>query len=403
LNKVNSVNIVVNNFPAPSETFLFNLVTGLEKKGFKVTVIAHVKSLDKNLYKDNISLWSGRIKYLKNKNYFNLFYFIFCIIKNFYLFLKIKSNEGFKNAIFQVSVFNVLTHNNPDIIHFSYSGIAVKYLPIIDELNKKSSTLVSCRGTSEKVKPFIDNNRKRELSELFLSIGMIHCVSEDIFKSISPLGLDANKAFINKPAVILSNYKFKIRTLPKPNEKVVLLTTGRLNFQKGYIYSLLACKILIERNIQFEYHILGDGPEKNQLIFLISELGLNNIVHLHGKVSSKIVNKYLDKANIFILPSIYEGISNAALEAMAMGVPIISTNAGGMDEVVQNGINGFLVDRFDYNALANGLIKLIENYDNAIKMAESAHQTIINFHNLDFQINLFMNKYSELYLNKKVK
>lgn len=390
------INLIVNSFPTASETFLFNLVTGLEQRGMDVTVIAGVPSGYTSLYKDRLREWSGKIKYLKGSSLKHIFYYGGILLRHFPLFSKLLAQFGWRKAIYHAGVFKTLTDNKPDIIHFAFSGIAVQYLPIIHELNKKARTVVSCRGTGEKVKPIVDPDRSLKLALLFQSIQRVHCVSDDMLNTVTQYGLDKQKAFINRPAIQTEKFRFSKRKKPDVSDSYSIVTTGRLSYEKGYMFALLALKRLEGKGIKFEYHILGDGPDRGQLQYLIHELGLQRKVYLHGKVSTAIVQKLLDKAHIFLLPSIYEGISNAALEAMAMGVPLITTNAGGMEEVVQNGVNGSVIPRLDQLSITNALLHVMENYDHAVIMAERAYQTIQENHRIEKQIEVFVKEYHSL-------
>ncbi len=396
MEKLIRINIFVNSFPTASETFLFNLVTGLEQRGIDVTVIASAKSLHKALYNDRMNEWSGKIKYLKANPLKYFFHYLNAVRKNFILFLELLKQCGWRKGLYLTGVFESLTTNKPDIIHFAFSGIAVQYLPIISALNEKTRTMVSCRGTGEKVKPIVDPQRSQELALLFQSIQRVHCVSEDMLDTVTQYGLDRQKAFINRPAIQTEKFLFSNREEPDTSNPYIIVTTGRLNYQKGYLVALLALQKLTDKGKKIEYHILGDGPDREELQYFIHELGMQGKVHLHGRVSAEKVREFLDKAHIFLLPSVYEGISNAALESMAMGVPLITTNAGGMEEVIQNGVNGCVIQRFDQQSMANALLTVMENYENAVKMAEKAFLTIQSSYKLEKQVAIFIKEYHAL-------
>ena len=93
----------------------------------------------------------------------------------------------------------MLETNQYDVIHFEFSGLAISYQDAIKKLNAK--TVVSCRGTAEKVKPLTDVNRKKKLTTLFEQVSAIHCVSNDMAETIQLYGADAKKIFVNTPAI----------------------------------------------------------------------------------------------------------------------------------------------------------------------------------------------------------
>lgn len=361
-----------------------------------VTVIATAHSLHKALYKDRMNEWSEKIRYLKANPLKYFFHYTRAVINNLILFFQLLKQCGWRKGLYLTGVFESLTTNKPDILHFAFSGIAVQYLPIISALNAKTKTIVSCRGTGEKVKPIVDSDRGQKLALLFKSIQRVHCVSEDMLKTVSEYSLDKQKVFINRPAIQTEKFLFSKREKPDISDPYIIVTTGRLSYEKGYLFALLALQKLANKGKKFEYHILGDGPDREELQYLIHELGLQGYVHLHGRVHAEKVRQFLCKAHIFLLPSVYEGISNAALEAMAMGAPLITTDAGGMEEVVQDGVSGSVIQRFDQQSMANALLSVMENYENAIEMAEIAVQTVQSNHKIEGQVEIFVQEYLTL-------
>jgi glycosyltransferase involved in cell wall biosynthesis len=105
--------------------------------------------------------------------------------------------------------------------------------------------------------------------------------------------------------------------------------------------------------------IVGDGNEKPSLEQLTLGLGLEDKVVFTGAVPHKDVLQYYHKANVFVLPSLNEGMSNTMLEALACGLPLIATDTGGTKEILADGRNGFIVRMRDSNDLAEKLEKLV--------------------------------------------
>ena len=105
--------------------------------------------------------------------------------------------------------------------------------------------------------------------------------------------------------------------------------------------------------------IYGSGELEAELKAQIVDLGLEKNVFLMGNVSD--IHFRIKDAAVFCLSSDYEGLSNALLEAMAMGIPCVSTNCAGADEYITNGENGFIVNVGDANGMTNGIISLLEN------------------------------------------
>jgi glycosyltransferase involved in cell wall biosynthesis len=138
-----------------------------------------------------------------------------------------------------------------------------------------------------------------------------------------------------------------------------LFTLGRLTKAKGHPY-LLRAYSRINEEIQEKFVILGRGQEEERLKSLVNELGIREHVIFLGY--QKNAYKFINKASVFVLSSLWEGFPNVLLEAMACGVPVISTDcASGPSEIITNGKNGILVPPADEEALAEAMLKLLKN------------------------------------------
>ncbi len=135
------------------------------------------------------------------------------------------------------------------------------------------------------------------------------------------------------------------------NDPVRFISVGRLEDVKNH-------KILIEAlskvDFEFSLDVLGEGSLKDELLSFVDRLNLNKKVSFHGNVND--VTKYLRDSDCFLLTSNYEGLPIAALEALSMSLPIISTNVGDMDKLVFEGENGYLVPPGDINQLIKCLL-----------------------------------------------
>jgi colanic acid/amylovoran biosynthesis glycosyltransferase len=393
------INLIVNSFPTASESFLFNLVTGLEKRGMIVQVQSLSKNNDRELYEDRITEWSGRISYY---NKLKLSFFLNAIfnktIRNKYKTLK-KENLSFKKRLSTLSLWTFLHENNPAIIHIAFSGIAAEFNHVL-KLGVNASLFVSCRGSAEKIRPLIDKERSSKLTQILNIADRVHCVCEDMLNTVELFGDIRHKSFVNFPSIDLTRFIYKERTknnIEKNSiEKIKILSTGRLHFQKGYIYAIKAIKILVDKGYNIEYTVCGGGPEEGLIRYMIQELQLENNVILKGKVSGQMVKELLDDTDLFLLSSIYEGIANAALEAIASGVPIVTTKAGGMSEVINNKVNGILVDGFNIEQLVEGLEYLINNFPIAKEYAKKSYELIATKFNLENQIDIFIKEYEQI-------
>src|SRR5690606_662358 len=133
-----------------------------------------------------------------------------------------------------------------------------------------------------------------------------------------------------------------------------LLSIGRAHWIKGYDYALHTCKQLKEKKIPFLYTIIG-GAGDEELQFLVADLGLEDCVFLENRKSQKEVFKLMAEAALLLMPSLDEGIPNVVVEAMAIGLPVISTDCGGVPELITNDKEGWLVPTRNPQALAGAI------------------------------------------------
>lgn len=390
--------IVVNSFPKISETFIFNKIAGLSKCGIDVNVITHNSNCDETFFKDKtsdlklkITLSPLAIPYPK---------LLIQVLLSLPLLITIwpklsQKSQSIKEKIKFLLLLLPLYKEKIDIIHFEYSGLAIQYLDVFDLLPAK--TVVSCRGAAEQIKPLYDQNRRTDLTKLFQKVDLVHCVSHSMQKTLEKYDLPKQKAFVNPPSIDTSFFK---RTQPyrglNDSEELTIVSTGRLHWKKGFNYALGAIYLLKNKNIRLTYNIIGDGIELESLSFIVDKLGLNKMVHFKGALSSNQVKTALENAHIFLLPSLSEGLSNAALEAMSMEIPTISTKAGGMEEAIENGHNGFIVDLFSPMQIACSIEEAINNSEKCIEIGRKARETVINRFNIEKQIATFIDNYDKL-------
>ncbi len=134
-----------------------------------------------------------------------------------------------------------------------------------------------------------------------------------------------------------------------------MLTTARLDAQKGLTYLLDAAALLPDPM----FAVVGDGPERAALEAQVAALGLRDRVRFLGYRSD--VPELLAACDVFVLPSLYEGLPLALLEAMASGVPVVATAIGGVDEAVQDGVSALLVPPADARALGVAIRTLLDD------------------------------------------
>jgi glycosyltransferase involved in cell wall biosynthesis len=184
-----------------------------------------------------------------------------------------------------------------------------------------------------------------------------------------------------------------MRHRPPETRPPILLSVGQLKERKGYRYLIEACKILVDKGVDFECRIIGDGEgsERDDLQALIEQRNLVGRVSLCGSMLHEDVIEQYQQASIFTLPAILgsdgdrDGIPNVILEALSMEIPVVSTIHSGVPEVVENGVNGLLVPPADAQALAEAVEKLLKDNHLRTSLGKAGRQKVIE--NFDPQNN----------------
>ena len=202
------------------------------------------------------------------------------------------------------------------------------------------------------------------------------------------------KTFINRPAV--NTDLFSRHSAYRENKKINILSIGRLIFQKGLMIGLMAIKELVNHYPNFTWTIVGDGPEEEELIFYIDLLGLQNNIILAGKKSRDEVFELYSVSDIFFLPSVSEGIANVVLEAMSMQLPVVSSDTGGMQELITHNKDGIICKNYDYAAMAKELQLLCNCFDKRLLLGQAGRKTIEQKFSIKRYIDIFENEYRQL-------
>ena len=221
---------------------------------------------------------------------------------------------------------------------------------------------------SERIDPFM---AKR--SKLFSSAVKRAYSHSDLFIAQTQKAKSYFSEEVQRKSMIIPN-PVRVETLRKENSKKRIVTAGRLTEQKNHKMLIDAFNQVHKKHPEYSLEIYGDGECRGTLAELIRHYGLENSVTLKGAVSD--LHCQISDAEIFVLSSDYEGLSNAFLEAMMMGFPVISTNCAGADEYIKNKENGILIPVGDTDALVDAMLFLIEHDVEREQMGKEARKAV---------------------------
>ena len=232
-----------------------------------------------------------------------------------------------------------ILEQRPDAVHLGFSGIGLALEDALDLLDG-IPLVVSCRGTEELVHCALDEARAERIGALLRRAARVHCVADAVADAVVAMGVERSSIRVIRPAVDVEAWAGGPR--PAPHAPWRLATTTRLVTRKGAEDLLAAMAMLVEGGLDVQLTVMGDGPERDDLRLRALRLGLGDRVDWAGVVAPERIRSVLAATHLYVSASWSEGISNGVLEAMAGGVPVVSTEVGGMREVITPGEDGWL-------------------------------------------------------------
>lgn len=284
----------------------------------------------------------------------------------------------------------IVKENNIDIIHTHnqgpnfYGSIAgfMSRIPVIHTKHGQNDPRNKKRIILDKISSFFTDK--------------IVCVSDDAKRiCYEQIGIPKRKLDVILNGVDSRRYKplQKKRKL-FDSEKIIIGNVARLAVEKDQFTLLRAAKIVLEtyRNIQFV--LVGDGDQRSKLEALANSIGIQQWVTFLGMRND--IEEIVPEMDVFVLSSTTEGVSLTLLEAMSCGIPIIATNVGGNAEVVIDKANGFITPARDERAIAEKMIKLIDDPGLRLRMGKAGRERVLEHFSIRSAAQKYFDHYRKL-------
>ncbi|HEY1357851.1 MAG TPA: glycosyltransferase family 4 protein [Thermoleophilaceae bacterium] len=296
-----------------------------------------------------------------------------------------------------------LARLRPDIVHFEWNSAAALYLPLFDVW--RCPVVTSCHGSEVSLYPHVPGHEfsSERLPAVFAGAAAVHCVSESLREEAQRFGLEPGKARVIRQGV--DPELFRPNGGPPPGEAPLrVISVAWLRWMKGFEWALIAVRRLLEAGVPVRLEVIGGDPteeigepsERARIAHTLSDLGLEDHVHLLGKLSSADVAARLQASDVLLLPSLDEGLPTVLLEAMASGIPVVATDCGGVSESFTHELEGLLVPPRDAAAMAGALERLWRDPALRARMGEAGRRTATTRFTLDRQLEEFHALYREL-------
>jgi glycosyltransferase involved in cell wall biosynthesis len=285
-----------------------------------------------------------------------------------------------------------------DII-MPFGGFPCDVLTALGVLGKKRKPKVVWVVQAEARRMFafrIIGRLRQELIVRFIRSQIDHviAVSEGIkFKLQDFMDIPSDKIEVIPNAIDFCEIAYRLQedvAPPKEKEKLRLITIARLQPQKG-LAGLLQALARVKGQLNFELFILGEGPQRPHLEKLVRQLQLSANVHLMGVVHNPYA--WLKSADLFVLPSYIEPFGVAIIEAMALGLPVITTSTDGARDIITPNQDGALVPIDNVEVLANAILTLARSKEQMKLLGERASQRA-----KEFDISVISKRYQQAIL-----
>lgn len=355
-------------FPLSSETFVLNQITAFIDMGFEVEIVALQKGDTQNTHaawtQYNLAAktrWlqdepQGKVAKLRHRASQTL---RGIHRKNTWQALNLKRyGAESRNLILSAICGQAATPFRADVFiaHFGPAGVTAAKLRELGVIHGKIATIFHGIDISSRE---VLNHYTPEYQQLFRRGDLMLPISDLWAGRLQKMGCPREKIAVSRMGVDMT--RFSPRPVKAPATPLEIISVARLTEKKGLHVAIEACRQLKEQGVAFRYRILGIGPWERRLRTLIEQYQLEDMVEMPGFKPSHEVKAMLDDADVFLLPSVtgadgdMEGIPVALMEAMAVGIPVVSTLHSGISELVEADKSGWLVPENDARALAQRL------------------------------------------------
>ena len=219
-----------------------------------------------------------------------------------------------------------------------------------------------------------------ESTEVIVNSNYMKCEMQRLFGlpfekiSVIPNGINMN--IYNG---IEKDYEFR-RKVAADNEKIIMYA-GRLVYEKGIQHLISAAPKILSGYNDTKFVIVGKGDMQNELKAQVDYLGISNKVYFTGQLSYKDLCKMYKSADVAVFPSTYEPFGVVAIEAMFAGIPTVVSDVGGLNEIVEQGINGMKSYAGNPNSIADSVLAVLYDHQLADNISKNAKVKVKNIYN----------------------
>jgi colanic acid/amylovoran biosynthesis glycosyltransferase len=297
---------------------------------------------------------------------------------------------GFLKSLYQRVRF---VGHELDILHIEFDSQGVGIADLREYLGCR--LVYSARGTFQH--SLVLERMPGALDYLFKYVDGYHFISKFVDANTHAIGLpDSVPTWLIPPAIDLSLFAPAPRSSRPAGAPLRIISVGRLAWTKGYEFAIDAAALLRHAGVPFHYTIYGEGPYDEALRYAIHQHGLGDQVTLAGALPREQVAAIYADADVMVHTALAEAFSNAVIEAQAMEVPVVTSDAGGLPENVEDGVTGFVVPRRDARAVADKLALLAADPALRARLGAAGRKRALEHFDLEHQAEAFVQMYREV-------
>jgi glycosyltransferase involved in cell wall biosynthesis len=378
-----TLGMILKGYPRISETFISNEILLLESLGFKIHIFS-MRQPRESFCHDSVKKIKAKVDYLPETLLKPLPKFLYHNIQ-----LAIKNPRLYSKAFRKAIIRFKRTKKSATLKHLFQAGYLVnKFLPVTGIKHfhahfAHSPTSVAMFASCLSGIPFsftahakdIYTSDYRQLREkIGLAKFVVTCteynrnhLKQTALGEQLAVATPVHRIYHGIDMNLFSDNAGTNRKIKKPAPPFQLMTVARLTSKKGLPTVYKALHILKRKGLLFHHTLIGDGDERDKILFLIKSLGLENVSQWLGTRPHQTVLEQYQKADLFVLGSEIaengdrDGIPNVFVESMAMGVPVVGTNVSAIPELIKHEETGLLVSPGNPEALADAILRLLED------------------------------------------
>jgi hypothetical protein len=353
------VNILViahfQNDGSPYVSYVHDQVLAYKKAGHNVCVISPVVC-----FKKEAEVYKGVTE--RNIDNINIYYPRYISLSNYgiYGMNVILGYLGIKKQLAKV-----INEFKPDVIHthtILFDGAIGAKL----KARYNIPVIITTHGSD--TSKAIEDGKAEYVIKICKKVNTVVAVSSKLKKLLNNADSSLN------PYVVCNGFNSQFCT-EKPKERHSIIQVSNLIKQKNVDITIKAVAELKKEYEDVRLIIVGEGPEKKNLLELCNRLNLLDVVTFTGQISNKEVLNLMAETEVFVMPSIKEGLGIVYLEAMASGCVTIGTKGEGIEDIIVNGNNGFLIEKIDSKNIANYIKECFESKEYESRITEAGKDT----------------------------